>query len=180
VPDASNLKAGNQEAMPTASSVERRSETHLELHLRPALFIPELKNKKKSAVLEEMVAHLAQHQIARQADALLEVLRQREALGSTGIGKGIAVPHARSTMVAERAVLLARSSKGVEFDAADENPVHLIFMIVAPPTERDPIYLQMLAQIVRAVRLAPARRRILEAPDFAAIRTLIGAQFSDE
>ena len=87
------------------------------------------------------------------------------------IGKGIAVPHARSTMVTERAVLLARSSKGVEFDAADEGLVHLIFMIVAPPTERDPIYLQMLAQIVRAVRLAPARRRILEAPDFAAIRS---------
>jgi mannitol/fructose-specific phosphotransferase system IIA component (Ntr-type) len=108
------------------------------------------------------------------------VLRQREALGSTGIGKGVAIPHARSTMVAERAVLLARSSKGVDFDAMDENPVHLIFMIVAPPTERDPIYLQMLAQIVKAVRLAPVRRRILEAPDFGAIRTLIGAQLGDE
>ncbi len=141
--------------MPTASSVERSSETHLELYLRPTLFIPELKNRKKSAVLEEMVAHLAQHQM-------------------------IAVPHARSTMVAERAVLLARSSKGVEFDAADESPVHLIFMIVAPPVERDPIYLQMLAQIVKAVRLAPARRRILEAPNFGAIRTLIAAQLSDE
>jgi len=180
VPDASNPKAGNQEAMPTASTVERSSETHLELHLRPTLFIPELKNKKKSSVLEEMVAHLAKHQITRQADAVLEVLRQREALGSTAIGKGIAVPHARSTMVAERAVLLARSSKGVEFDAADEGPVHLVFMIVAPPVERDPIYLQMLAQIVKAVRLAPARRRILEAPDFGAIRALIAAQLSDE
>jgi len=166
--------------MPTASSVERRSETHLENHLRPALFLPELKSKKKPAVLEEMVAHLTLHQVARQADALLEVLRQREALGSTGIGKGIAVPHARSTMVAERAVLLARSSKGVEFDAADGNPVHLIFLIVAPPIEKDPIYLQMLAQIVKSVRLAPARRRILEAPDFATIRSLIAAQLDDE
>lgn len=166
--------------MPTAPGIERRTETHLENHLRPALFIPELKTKKKSSVLEEMVAHLALHQVARQADALLEVVRQREALGSTGIGKGIAVPHARSTMVAERAVLLARSTKGVEFDAADGNPVHLIFLIVAPPTEKDPIYLEMLAQIVRSVRLAPARRRILEAPDFATIRGLIAAQLDDE
>ncbi|HEY2924300.1 MAG TPA: PTS sugar transporter subunit IIA, partial [Candidatus Eisenbacteria bacterium] len=142
--------------------------------------IPELKNKKKSAVLEEMVAHLARHQIARQAAAVLEVLRQREALGSTGVGKGIAIPHARSTMVAERAVLLARSSKGVEFDAADGNPVHLCFLIVAPPTEHDPIYLQMLAQIVKAVRLAPVRRKILDAPDFDAIRAVIGAQFTNE
>ena len=127
-----------------------------------------------------MVAHLAKHGVARQAEALLEVLRQREALGSTGIGKGIAVPHARSTMVAERAVLLARSAKGVEFEAVDGNPVHLLFMIVAPPTETDPIYLQMLAQIVKSVRLAPARRKILEAPDLLTIRTAIGAQLADE
>lgn len=166
--------------MPTASSAERRIETYLEVHLRPTLYIPELKSRKKPAVLEEMVAHLAEQQIARQGDALLEVLRQREALGSTGVGKGIAIPHARSTMVAERAVLLARSTKGVDFEAVDGNPVHLFFLIVAPPLDTDPIYLQMLAQIVRAVRLAPARRRILEAPDFAAIRTLIGAQLSNE
>jgi PTS system nitrogen regulatory IIA component len=166
--------------MPTASSVEPRSEKHLENHLRPALFLSELKSKKKSAVLEEMVSHLMLHQVARQADALLEVLRQREALGSTGIGKGIAVPHARSTMVTERAVLLARSTKGVEFDSADGNPVHLIFLIVAPPIEKDPIYLQMLAQIVKSVRLAPARRKILDAPDFATIRGLIAAQLDDE
>jgi mannitol/fructose-specific phosphotransferase system IIA component (Ntr-type) len=68
----------------------------------------------------------------------------------------------------------------VEFDAADGNPVHLIFLIVAPPIEKDPIYLQMLAQIVRSVRLAPARRRILDAPDFATIRGLIAAQLDDE
>ena len=166
--------------MPTAPFVERRVESHLEIHLRPALFIPELRSKKKSSVLEEMVAHLAKHQIARQAEPVLETLRQREALGSTGVGKGIAIPHARSTMVVERAVLLARSVKGVEFEALDENPVHLFFMIVAPPTDKDPIYLQMLAQIVKAVRLAPARRKILEAPDFATIRTLIGAQLADE
>jgi PTS system nitrogen regulatory IIA component len=166
--------------MPTALSAERRIETHLELHLRPPLFIPELKNRKKSAVLEEMVAHLAEQKVTRRADAVLEVLRQREALGSTGIGKGIAVPHARSTMVAERAVLLARSAKGVDFDAADGNPVHLCFLIVAPPTDSDPIYLQMLAEIVKAVRLAPVRRKILEAPDFGTIRALIGAQLAHE
>jgi PTS system nitrogen regulatory IIA component len=166
--------------MSTAPSVDRRTETYLELHLRPTLFIPELKNKRKSAVLEEMVSHLAKHHIARQVDAVLEVLRQREALGSTGIGKGIAIPHARSTMVAERAVLLARSAKGVEFDAIDGNPVHLCFLIVAPPTEHDPIYLQMLAQIVKTVRLAPVRRKILDAPDFGSIRAVIGAQLANE
>jgi PTS system nitrogen regulatory IIA component len=127
-----------------------------------------------------MVSHLAAHKVARLADPVLEVLRQREALGSTGIGKGIAIPHARSTMVAERAVLLARSAKGVDFDAADGNPVHLCFLIVAPPTEQDPIYLQLLAEIVKSIRLAPARRRILEAPDLDGIRTVIGAQLAND
>ena len=166
--------------MPTATAAERRIETLLELHLRPSLFIPELKNKRKSAVLEEMAAHLAAQKVARQADPVLEVLRQREALGSTGIGKGIAIPHARSTVVAERAVLLARSVKGVEFDSVDGNPVHLCFLIVAPPTEQDPIYLQLLAEIVKAVRLAPARKRILEAQDVDSIRTIIGAQLAND
>jgi len=83
-------------------------------------------------------------------------------------------------MVAERAVLLARSSRGVEFEASDGNPVNLCFLIVAPPTEHDPIYLQMLAQIVKAVRLAPVRKKILEAPDFEAIRIAIRAQLTDE
>ncbi len=164
--------------MPTLSTASPRTETHLELHLRPSLFIPELKTRKKGSVLEEMVEHLAGQKIARQADPLLEVLRQREALGSTGLGKGIAVPHARSTMVTERAVLLARSTKGVEFDAMDGNPVHLCFLIVAPPIDNDPIYLQMLAEIVKAVRLAPVRKKILESPDFESIRAVIGAQFA--
>ena len=124
------------------------------------------------------MAHLARHRIARQTDALLDVIQQREALGSTGIGKGIAIPHARSTMVAGRAVLLARSSKGVDFESIDGNPAHLFFMIVAPPLETDPIYLQMLAQIVRCVRLAPARKKMLEAPDFEAIRSLIAGQLA--
>jgi nitrogen PTS system EIIA component len=166
--------------LPTATVAERRIETLLELHLRPSLFIPELKNKRKSAVLEEMTAHLAAHKVARQADPVLEVLRQREALGSTGIGKGIAIPHARSTMVAERAVLLARSAKGVDFDAVDGNPVHLCFLIVAPPTEQDPIYLQLLAEIVKSIRLAPARKRILEAQDLDQIRTIIGGQLAND
>jgi PTS system nitrogen regulatory IIA component len=110
---------------------------------------------------------------------VLEVLRHRESLGSTGIGKGIAVPHGRSTLVSERCVVIARSLKGVEFDAVDERPVHLCFLIVAPPVERDPIYLRLLADIVKAVRLARTRERILQAPDFGAVRAIL-AQASGE
>lgn len=143
--------------------------------LRPALFLPELRTRRKAAVLEELVQPLAAAGVTRHPEAVLELLRQREALGSTGIGKGIAVPHARSTLVSERVVLLARSEKGVDFEAVDDAPVHLIFLIVAPPIEPDPVYLKLLAEIVHSVRLARVRRRLLLAPTFEAAREVLRA-----
>jgi PTS system nitrogen regulatory IIA component len=145
----------------------------VESHLRPDLFIRELRSRKKSSVLEELSEVLAAARVATSAEAVLDALRRREALGSTGIGKGIAVPHARSTMVTERALFVARSTKGVEFESSDGAPVHLLFLIVAPPLERDPIYLKMVAEIVRSVRLARTRQKLLEAPTFAAVRELL-------
>jgi fructose-specific phosphotransferase system IIA component len=151
----------------------------LEAHLRPGLYIPELHAKSKAAVLDELVDALARAGVTRAPEAVRDALRQREAVGSTGIGKGIAVPHARSTMVSERAVVVARSSRGLDFDSLDGEPVHIFFLIVAPPLERDDVYLQLLARIVRAARLARTRRRLLDAPDFATIRTIL-VRASDE
>lgn len=142
-------------------------------HLKPTLFVSELRSKKKDSVLEEMVAALVAAKVTRYPDAVLDVLRRREALGSTAIGKGIAVPHARATMVSERAVLVARSRKGVDFEAVDGKPAHLLFLIVAPPLDRDPIYLKLLAEIVQAVRLSRTRQRLLEAPGFEAVRAIL-------
>lgn len=142
---------------------------------RPALFLSELRARRKSAVLEELVQVLAGAGVTRHPEAILELLRQREALGSTGIGKGIAVPHARSTLISERVVVLARSKKGVEFDAVDGAPVHLIFLIVAPAIEPDPVYLKLLAEIVHSVRLARVRQKLLDAPTFEAAREVLRA-----
>ena len=142
-------------------------------HLRDTLFISDLRSRKKSSVLEELAAALATAGITRHPDSVVEALRRREALGSTGIGKGIAVPHGRSTLVTERALLVARSRKGIDFEASDGLPVHLCFLIVAPPLERDPIYLKLVAEIVRGVRLAKTRQRLLEAPDFGSVRDIL-------
>jgi fructose PTS system EIIBC or EIIC component len=144
-----------------------------ESHLRPELFIAELRTRKKASVLEELSDALVAAKVARSPEAMLDALRRREALGSTGIGKGIAVPHARSTLVSERALLVARSTKGVDFDALDGQPVHLCFLIVAPPLERDPIYLKLVAEIVRATRLARTRQKLIDAPNFAALRGIL-------
>jgi PTS system nitrogen regulatory IIA component len=145
----------------------------IESHLRPDLFISDLRTRKKPSVLDELAEALVRARITRAPEAVVDALRRREALGSTGIGKGLAVPHARSTMVTERAVLVARSRKGIDFEAADGEPVHLCFLIVAPPFERDPLYLKLVAEIVRAARLVRTRQRLLEAPSFNALRDLL-------
>ena len=145
----------------------------VEQHLRQDLFISELRTRRKSSVLDELASALATARVARTPDAIIDALRRREALGSTGIGKGIAVPHVRSTLIAERALLIARSTKGVEFDSMDGGPVHLLFLIVAPPLERDLLYLKMVAEIVRSTRLARTRQKLLEAANFAAVRDIL-------
>jgi PTS system nitrogen regulatory IIA component len=124
-------------------------------------------------VLDELASALATARVARTPDVIVDALRRREALGSTGIGKGIAVPHVRSTMITERALLVARSAKGVEFDSMDGGPVHLLFLIVAPPLERDTIYLKLVAEIVRSTRLTRTRQKLLEAANFAALRDIL-------
>ncbi|HEU5310462.1 MAG TPA: PTS sugar transporter subunit IIA [Candidatus Eisenbacteria bacterium] len=161
--------------MTSATITPPKAATVAEGFLRPALFIPELRTRRKSAVLEELVHALAGSGITQHPEAILELLRQREALGSTGIGKGVAVPHARSTVITERVVLLARSKKGVEFEAVDGAPVNLIFLIVAPPVEPDPVYLKLLADIVHSIRLARVRQKLLDAPTFEAAREVLRA-----
>jgi mannitol/fructose-specific phosphotransferase system IIA component (Ntr-type) len=150
-----------------------RSKPLLWPHLQQDLFISELKSKRKASALEEMVSVLAAAQVTRHPDGVLDAVRRREALGSTALGKGIAVPHARSTLVTGRAIVVARSSKGIEFDAPDGLPSNLLFMIVAPPLERDPVYLNLLAEIVRSVRLAKTRQRLLDATNFVALRRIL-------
>jgi PTS system nitrogen regulatory IIA component len=158
----------------TALSADRKP-TLLRQYLRPPLYLPELHAKKKPAALEELVAALVAEKLTRHPDGVLDALRHRETLGSTGLGKGIAMPHARSTLVSGRALVVARSSKGVDFDAVDGRPVHLVFLVVAPPLDRDPLYLNLMAEIVRGVRLAKTRQRLLDAPDFAALKRIMVA-----
>ncbi|HET9251672.1 MAG TPA: PTS sugar transporter subunit IIA [Candidatus Eisenbacteria bacterium] len=161
--------------MASATITLPKATTVAEGFFRPALFIPELRTRRKSAVLEELAHALAGGGATQHPEAILALLRQREALGSTGIGKGVAVPHARSTLITERVVLLARSKKGVEFEAVDGTPVHLIFLIVAPPVEPDPVYLKLLAEIVHSVRLARVRQKLLDAPSFEAAKEVLRA-----
>lgn len=133
---------------------------------RPDHFIPQLKARSKDGVLKELVAAMVKTDKVRDGDLLLNMLRQREALGSTGIGTGVAIPHGRSLAVADMIVLFARSKRGVNFEAVDGKPVHLFFLIVAPPNDRANRYLPFLGKLVEVLKDKANRNLLLEADDF--------------
>jgi len=133
----------------------------LRQHLRKALFISEIKAKRKASVLEEMVAVLATADVTRHPEGVLDAVRRRETLGSTGLGKGIAVPHARSTLITERSMVIARSTKGIDFDSPDGQPTHLCFLIVAPPLEVSNQYLPVLGKIAQFSKESDVPQRLL-------------------
>lgn len=137
------------------------------------LFIPSLKAKTKEGVLEEMVGALVSAGRIQEGEILLQMLRQREHLGSTGIGRGVAVPHGRTLAISRLSVVFGRSEEGVEFEAMDGKPVHLVFLTVAPPQERSNLYLPVLGKIVEMVKSAKNRRRLLSAGDFDEVSEIL-------
>jgi len=141
----------------------------LAAYLHPDLFIPDLKAKNKIDAIQRMVAHLTEHRRLRDSKIILEALKTREKLGSTGIGKGVAIPHSRSTVTGSLTLLFARSIEGVEYDAIDKKPVHLFFMILAPHQEKTSEYLPLLGKLVEVTKDAALRRKLLKVDSVEAI-----------
>jgi fructose-specific phosphotransferase system IIA component len=130
------------------------------------LFIKELSAQKKESVLQELLKPLTDHSLLQSADLIFETLKQRELLGSTGIGKGIAIPHCRSTVVSELLLVIGRSEQGILFDSVDKKPVHLFFLIIAPPIDESNQYLPLLGKLVESVRDSKRRKELLKAEHF--------------
>jgi PTS system nitrogen regulatory IIA component len=115
----------------------------------------------KREVLAEMAAALAKVEPQITADRLLEVLLEREALQSTGIGEGVAIPHGKLAGLDRLVATFARSSEGVEFDSIDGQATHHFFLLVVPEHSGGQ-YLKALARISRFFRDAAFRQRLSE------------------
>ena len=96
---------------------------------------------------------------------LYKMLKRRENLGSTGIGKGIAIPHCRSLVVNRLRVAFGRKPEGLDFRAIDEQPVYNIFLIVAPPLEVSNQYLPVLGKIAQFSKEADVTARLQQLQD---------------
>ena len=117
----------------------------------------------KSGVLEEMAGALAGAVASIDAERLLEVLVEREALQSTGIGEGVAIPHGKLPGLDGLVAGFARSRKGVDFDSIDGQPTELFFLLVVPEHAGGRQHLKALARISRFCRNADFRKKLSEA-----------------
>jgi mannitol/fructose-specific phosphotransferase system IIA component (Ntr-type) len=106
-----------------------------------------LESDNKDDILKEMIGLLGVDE--KSESILYKMLKRRENLGSTGIGKGIAIPHCRSLVVNRLRVAFGRKPSGLDYRAIDEQPVQNIFLIVAPPLEVSNQYLPVLGKIAQ-------------------------------
>lgn len=138
----------------------------------PKLCIFDLQGRSKDEVLEEIVARIAPEG-SRNRQLILDMLRNREALGSTAVGKGVAFPHGRSLAVSKLRAVFARSSAGVDFDSMDGEPTHLFFVLLAPPQDRANQYLRALGRLIEHVEADTTRDRLMKAATFEEFAAVI-------
>jgi nitrogen PTS system EIIA component len=120
---------------------------HLKDFFSPDALTFNLRGSSKDEILAELVGLLRMDE--RSTGTLLRIIQRRENLGSTGIGRGIAIPHCRSLVVSRLRLAFGRRAEGIEYQAIDGKPVCHFFLIVAPPLEISNQYLPVLGKIAQ-------------------------------
>jgi mannitol/fructose-specific phosphotransferase system IIA component (Ntr-type) len=119
-----------------------------------------LKPGKKEEVIKDLVYSIKK---GTDAELILSTLLKREELGSTGIGKGIAIPHCRSLAVEKLEIAVGRTTKPIKFRSIDKKPVSLIFLIIAPPQDPGNQYLITLGKIVQIAKEL-TKKKLIQKP----------------
>ena len=125
--------------------------------------IADLQGTDKASILKELSSVLVKPCKATSGEELLQVLLDREKLGSTGIGEGIAIPHGRLKKLKNFFISFGRSAQGVDFDSIDRKPSHLFFLVMAPENSAVD-NLKLLSRIVTLLKEPSFKKRLIEAP----------------
>jgi len=133
-------------------------------YLDKNLVLDSLAAGSKPDVLRELVAPLKDRQDGPDPNRAFEVLQEREKLGTTGIGDGVAIPHGKLADLEQIVVAVGRSRDGVDFEALDFTPCNIFFMVLAPEQVAG-MHLRLLAHISRLIKDQDFRKRFLEAKD---------------
>jgi PTS system nitrogen regulatory IIA component len=130
-------------------------------YLEEEWVISDLKGTDKPSILRELSSVLVKPCEVASVEELLQVLLEREKLGSTGIGEGIAIPHGRLKKLKRFFISFGRSMKGVDFDSIDRNPSRLFFLVMAPENSAVD-NLKLLSRIVTLLKDASFKKRLME------------------
>ncbi len=131
-----------------------------------------LKAADKEGAIKELVDLLVRAGTIKSKDEMVKTLLAREALGSTGIGQGIGIPHGKSKNVKELVASFGISQKGVSFDSLDGEPVYIFFLLIAPEESAGP-HLKALARISRLLKDKYFRDRLRKSADEKEIISII-------
>ncbi len=123
--------------------------------------LPDIDSRDKEGVLEALADTLSELS-GRTREELVQVLVEREKLGSTGIGDGIAIPHGKLKTIDKLLLAFGRSRQGVDFDAMDGKPTHLFFVLITPDGSTG-VHLKMLARISRLLKDSSFKERLVVA-----------------
>ncbi len=121
-----------------------------------------LLSDNKQDVLAELINVLIASGLPMDKAKAIDVLQQREKLGSTGIGDGVAIPHGKVSDLPNLVIAFGRSKKGIPFDAVDGKPVHLFFLLMAPENSTGQ-HLKVLAKISKLLKTPEFRRKLIDA-----------------
>jgi PTS system nitrogen regulatory IIA component len=132
-------------------------------YLNEEWVIPDLQGTDKPSILKELSGVLVKPCQVTSVEELLQVLLDREKLGSTGIGEGIAIPHGRLKKLKKFFISFGRSLKGVDFDSIDRKPSQLFFLVMAPENSAVD-NLKLLSRIVTLLKESSFKKRLMEAP----------------
>lgn len=143
--------------------------------LDPAAIVAELKGTGKKDVLAELTEALITANPALNRDEVIRVLLERERLGSTGIGDGVAIPHGKLKNIDRQLIAFGLSRKGVDFDAMDGKPARLFFLLIAPEDSVG-IHLKTLARISKLLKAPMVRDRLQTASDRQQIHHIISEE----
>jgi PTS system nitrogen regulatory IIA component len=140
--------------------------------LREENIIMDLKARDKTEVLGEMVDDISSMVSSLDRERVLQALLDREKLGTTGIGHGVAIPHGKIKGLTEMKVYFGRSRKGVNYSSMDNLPVHLFFLIMAPLNSAA-AHLKILASISHLLKSQDFRTKLMDANDKSEIYRII-------
>ena len=143
----------------------------------PQAVVPSLRVNSKKQALQELAARAAAI-CGRNEREVLEVLMQRERLGSTGIGSGIAIPHGKLAKLERLFGVFARLERPIDFEALDGQPVDLVFLLLAPEAAGAD-HLKALAQIARLLRDTEIAQKLRESRDAEALYAVLTSESGD-